>query len=339
MERIIMKILYVDDELAKGIDRLRLLFSHYLDDKAVAALKRLEADEYGATPQEIKEIMSATNVIDIEDCFPEALLRIVQSSEQYDCFIVDRNLVENPYELQEVSKIDQSYDPQVHEKYRTREGDYLLNWLIINAKNPRDILGKFNFLTAYNEKDMRGKDIIEMYLDFGAFTKEQFFDKSDSAARARLKNRIDNIKTVNIRYENRVYLDILGKNLSEEDAEMFLRVLLEKDEEIRIRKNLSEIRIIYEHILEKVVSALPQGKEGKDRSMKTLIFELERKGQINSMLRNYLITIWEVCSHYGAHKDKNHWIDRIFQPTLNSVNALVFSLKEVLLWFGDQCKP
>ena len=213
-----MKILYVDDELTKGVDRLRRLFSRYLDEAAIAALKRIETDAYAPEPGKIKEIMAAKNVIDIEDRFPDALLKIVQGSEQYDCFIVDRNLAENSYELQEISIIDRNYSESLHKKYKTREGDYLLNWLLINAKNPKGILGKFNFLTAYNADDVRGKDIIEMYLDFGAFSKEQFFDKSDSSAIEKLKAKIDNIQTINIRYDNREYLDILRKDLHEEDV-------------------------------------------------------------------------------------------------------------------------
>lgn len=67
-----MKILYVEDELTKNIDRLRLLFSHYLDETTIAALKRLEANEYGATPQEIKNLFRSTNIIEIEDRFPSS---------------------------------------------------------------------------------------------------------------------------------------------------------------------------------------------------------------------------------------------------------------------------
>lgn len=191
-------------------------------------------------------------------------------------------------------------------------------------------------MTAYNENDVRGKDIIEMYLDLGAFTQEQFFDKSNKFALDKLKYKINHIVSLNTRYENRIYLDILRSNLGEEDVEMFLKVLLEKDDKNQIIANLTKIRIIYEHILEKFETIYPQYKDYKGIDIKKLFSELEKKGQINQMLRNYCYTIWQVCSDYGAHKDKRP-LDKIFQPTLNTVNSIIFALKEIFLWFGNYC--
>ncbi|MFZ4440223.1 MAG: hypothetical protein ACOYOS_17490 [Syntrophales bacterium] len=329
-----MKILYVEDELTKNIDRLRRLFSNYLDEPTIAELKRLETDGYGAKPQEIKNIIKAKSIIEIEDRFPDALRKIVYGYDQYACFIVDRNLVENHYDPREVFGIDGNYTETLDKKYRTREGDYLLNWLIMNAKEPKSILRKFHFLTAHNDSDLRGVDIIEMYLDFGAFTQEQFFDKTSLD---KLKERIDNIAVLNIRYQNRLYLDILRNNLHEEDAEMFLKVLMEKDERIRINNNLSDIRTIYEHILEKFAVGIPQNKdENRTDYMKRFFKQLKDQKQINQMLRNYCFTIWQVCSDYGSHTDKKPDTDRIFQPTLNSINTIIYALREVILWLGDQ---
>jgi hypothetical protein len=332
-----MKILYVEDELTKNIDRLRRLFSNYLDEPTIAELKHLETDGYGAKPQEIKNIIKATNIIEIEDRFPDALRKIVYGYDQYACFIVDRNLVENHYDPREVFGIDGNYTETLDKKYRTREGDYLLNWLIMNAKEPKSILRKFHFLTAHNDSDVRGVDIIEMYLDFGAFTQEQFFDKTSID---KLKERIDNIAVLNIRYENRRYLDVLRNNLHEEDVEMFLKVLLEKEERVRINNNFSDIRTIYEHILEKFAATIPQCKDNRGKINEKILFsELENKGQFNPMLRNYCFTIWQVCSAYGAHRRTDpEQKDRIFLPTLNSINSIIYALKEVILWLGDQFK-
>jgi hypothetical protein len=329
-----MKILYVEDELTKNIDRLRRLFSNYLDESTIAELKRLETDGYGAKPQDIKNIIKAKNIIEIEDRFPDALRKIVYGYDQYACFIVDRNLVENHYDPREVLGIDGNYTETLDKKYRTREGDYLLNWLIMNAKEPKSILRKFHFLTAHNDSDVRGVDIIEMYLDFGAFTQEQFFDKTSLD---KLKERIDNIAVLNIRYENRLYLDILRNNLHEGDARKFLEILLEKDDPFRIDNNFSRIRTIYEHILEKFEVDIPQReKEERKVYMRRFFAQLATQKKINPMLKGYCDTIWNVCSHYGSHTDKKPDTNRIFQPTLNSINSIIYALKEVILWFGDQ---
>lgn len=341
-----MKILYIEDELTKNIDRLRGLFSHYLDEKIISELKRLETDEYGAKPQEIKDIIKATNIIEIEDRFPDAMRKIVHGNEQYDCYIVDRNLVENPYEFSEVSAIDQNYNETLHKKYQTREGDYLLNWLIINSKEPRNTLRKFHFLTAYNENDVRGKDIIEMYLDFGAFTQEQFFDKGNKPALDKLKYKIDHIVALNIRYENRIFLDILRTYLDEKYAERFLKVLIEKDEKKRIGDNLMEIRVIYEAMLDRFAKDHPEmrsvelNKSGKKIKLfnefnklkkdATTIDWLNKNEHINDILRNFFFSFKGICGE-SVHPSS-------YQPTINTVNALVYALKDTILWFGDKCR-
>ena len=301
-----MKILYVEDERSGSIDRVLRLFSKYLDEKTVAALKHLSADDYGATPDEIKMLVESTNIIEIADRFPDALRKIKDGYDRYACFIVDRNLIENPYEFSEVHKIDPNYTEALYNKFREREGDYLLSWLGTKTINPEGVLQKFNFLSAFPtgpDDKIRGVENIQTFIDLKTFTEEQFFKKDDPRMDD-LKKKIDKIEVLNTQYENRVYLDILRNNLHEEDEEMFLKVLLKKDEENRIRDNLSGIRIIYEHITEKFATTHPQCKDDKGVDIKRLFSELEKNGQVNQMLRNYCYTIWQVCSDYGAHKDK-----------------------------------
>ena len=99
-----MKILYVEDELSKNIPRLIRLFSKYLSKKEIKNLKALEADEtgYGAEPEEIKNIVEKTGLIEIEYRFPDALREVIHNSEKYALFIVDRNLSEIEYEYDEL---------------------------------------------------------------------------------------------------------------------------------------------------------------------------------------------------------------------------------------------
>jgi hypothetical protein len=152
-----------------------------------------------------------------------------------------------------------------------------------------------------------------------------------------LKERIDNIDVLNIRYENRRYLDVLRNNLHEEDAEMFLKVLLEKDEVFRIGNNLADMRTIYEHILEKFLIDIPQKTDEERSAYMTRFFgQLMKQKQINQMLRNYCFSIWQVCSAYGSHTNKKPDTDKIFQPTLNSINSIIYALKELILWLGEQ---
>lgn len=204
-----MKILFVEDELSKNIPRITSLFSKYLGKNTVKKLNALEADEsgYGAAPEEIKEIVEATNLIEVEYRFPEALRKIIQSYDKYALFIIDRNLVEGEYEFDEVRAIDSAFDEAQYEKYFEREGDYLLQKLVLDSHV--DVMGKFYFLTAYSAEDeLRGSEDIKTLIDFGKFNTENFIEKGDLD---RLINIIENIRILNLQNDNKRYLNILRK--------------------------------------------------------------------------------------------------------------------------------
>lgn len=331
-----MKILYVEDELTKNIARLLRLFANYLDEEAITKLKSWEADEYGATSDDIKRIIKTTNIIEIEDSFPDAMRKIVQGYDKYACFIVDRNLIENSYNFGEVNIIDQNYTEVLHMEYKEREGDYLLNWLGNNAKDPKSTLQKFNFLSAYPAGDIRGVEKIKTYIDFGTFTQEQFFDKSDQAAIEKLKGKLDNITVLNIKYENRKYLDILRHNLNEADAVNFLNVLLTKDDESLFIDNLKIIRNLIDAILKKLEKIIPHMREtcsgfGRRKTIDWLGGESYANGRekhMDSIRQNFSKNIWIISSDV---------IHDLVVPTANTINSLVYALKDVILWFGDRC--
>jgi len=144
-----MKILFVEDELSKNIPRITRLFSKYLGKKRIQRLESLEADEYGAEPEEIKAIVEETNLIELDYRFSDALRKIVQSYQDYALFIVDRNLYQTEYDFEEVKKIDHSYTEALYERYFEREGDYLLYKLAM-LSNADIVKAKFYYLTAYS---------------------------------------------------------------------------------------------------------------------------------------------------------------------------------------------
>jgi len=333
-----MKILYVEDDLSGSLDRVIRLFSKYLDEKTLKDLNGLSADAYGATPEEIKKIVESTNIIEIADSFPDALHKIMYGYDRYACFIVDRNLIENPYEFRDVNDIDANYTAALYDKFLEREGDYLLTWLATKTRNPEGVLQKFNFLSAFptgpNDK-IRGLENIETFIYMKTFTEDQFFEK-DSPRMDDLKKKIDKIEVLNTQYDNRVYLNILRKCLDEKFADHFLRVLSEKDEKARIGDSLKEIRILYEAMLDRLSEIIPDMRNkcsddyGKIRKGTETIFWLENNNHISVILKNFFISIWKISSTSGHHALK-------FEPTIDTVNSLVYALKDAILWFGDQC--
>ncbi|MBW2029682.1 MAG: hypothetical protein JRI34_01185 [Deltaproteobacteria bacterium] len=334
-----MKILYVEDELSKNIPRLIRLFSRYLGKKAIKNLKRSEADEtgYGAKPEEIKKIVEKTGLIEIEYRFPDALRKIVQNHERYALFVIDRNLSEMEYEYDELKLIDAAYSEDQYDKFFEREGDYLLHMLVYRGVN---VLMKFYFLTAYPAPDeIRGVNDIQTFVDFGKFHEQNFVEKADNEQLERLKSIIENIKILNLKEENKQYFNILQKKINEETAERFLKVLDKKDEEGSIEHNLLDTRKIYEAILGACSQKIPDmnsnctDKYGDVITGKETIDWLSNNKHINSIHRNFFFSIKAICSDFGGH-NKN---PSEYQPTLNTINSIIYSMKDVILWFGEIC--
>ena len=335
-----MKILYVEDELSKNIPRVIRLFSKYLSKKEIKNLNALEADEsgYGVEPEEIKKIVEKTGLIEIEYRFPDALQKIIQNIDKYALFIIDRNLSEIEYEYDEVSQIDAIYSEDQYNKFFEREGDYLLHKLVYNGLN---VLTKFYFLTAYPAPDeIRGADDLKTLVDFGKFHSENFIEKADNEQLEKLKLIIENIKILNLQEENKQYLNILRNKIDEGTFEGFLKILDEKDEKMRIGDNLKEIRIIYENVLKTCSQKIPDMKSNCTDKYGNLIKHqqtidwLSNSGYINSIIRNFFFSINKICSDFGAHRNRP---PSEYKPTPDTVNSLVYALKDVILWFGKVC--
>jgi len=341
-----MKILFVEDEMSKNIPRIIRLFSKYLGKIRIDQLKKLEEDEsgYGTDPAEVKNIVESTNMIDLEYCFPGALNKIVRNYKKYSMFIIDRNLVQEEYNLEDIKKIDSGFTEKQFEKFWEREGDYLLQTLVYLDK---DAIARFYFLTAYSyENEIKSADNIRTHIDFGKFTSNNFIEKSSSDEINSLKERIENIDVLNIQMENEDYLNILREYLSSEICDSFIEVLTEKDSDNRkdIEQNLGLLRKILERLnvpdecksrngikVRKVIKWILGGKKGTDDK-----WQFSFPHNTNTLIKNYLYNTYEISSDFGIHPDYQKNTDQNpkgFQPTSNTVNLLIFSMKEIISWF------
>lgn len=188
------KILYIEDELAQNIPRLLRLFEKYLSTAELERLQELEDDlvssGYGADPQEIQQIFTDIQLIDLEYCFPDALSKILTHPEDYAIFIVDRNLSKAQYNVETVRKIELQYSQELYDRFKGREGDYILLKLVLSKKV--DVLEKFYFLTAYSAQDeLRSATEVQNLIDFGAFQQQNFIEKGNTKDIERLRNVIE----------------------------------------------------------------------------------------------------------------------------------------------------
>jgi hypothetical protein len=333
-----VKILYVEDELSKNIPGIIRLFGKYLGKKKIRRLKELEEDEsgYGADPDEIKGIVEETEIVEVEYRFPDALRKIVSHYERYALLIIDRNLAEyDEYEFEEVVKIDPAFTDSKYETYFEREGDYFLQKLVYQT----DVMSKFYLLTG-NSDPIRCCDDIKTLIDFGQFSEKNSFEKGNEAE---LQKIIENMPVLNLQNENKRYLEILRKNIGNKGEDNFLKILEEKDEIRRISANLTEIRKIYDQILKECSERIPDMKEDwtdkygnvimkkkKEEKEEMLMNWLSINGHINTIIRNFFFSIKAICSDFGAHPN-------IEDATTDTVNSLVYALKDVIAWFGKIC--
>ncbi|QTA78910.1 Uncharacterized protein dnl_11570 [Desulfonema limicola] len=329
-----MKILYVEDEITKNIPRISRLFDKYLSKNAKKKLRDLENDDYPPSPEEVKKIVQASNLIEIEYSFPEALKKIIENHEKYSLFIIDRNLFEEDgYDFEEVKAADPSFTEEKYELYAEREGDYLLNILVYKT----DVLSKFYFMTAYSAKEeIRGTADIQTHIDMNKFSTENFIEKGSEEDFKKLKDIIDNIPILNLQYENKEYLHILQKHINQEITASFLKILSQKDDYNSIRDNLNLMRIIYEQILTVCADKIPGMKaDCKDeKGGKTIIWMKDKNHIDGDILRNFLFSIRNIANKFGSH-----YTDKpVYSPTLNTINALVYALKDIILWFGQICE-
>ena len=331
-----MKILYVEDQITRNISRITRLFEKYLTKTAKKQLQELEKDDYPPGPEEIKKIVETSNLIEIEYRFPEALQKIIDHHKRYALFIIDRNLFEEEgYDFEEIIAIDPSFSEEKYEMYAEREGDYLLNRLIYQT----DVLSKFYFMTAYSARDeIRGANDIQTHISVEKFSTDNFIEKGNNADFERLKYRIDNINMLNLQLENRDCFQILRKNIDENITNIFLNILATpNDSPQRIEDNLNRMRKIYENIMDVCAKKIPGMKTAcGDKKGGNTILWMEKNNYIdNYVLRNFLFSIRNISNEFGSHRAYPY--TPLYEPTSDTVNALIYALKDIIRWFGKIC--
>jgi len=333
-----MKILYVEDEITKSILRINRIFEKYLTKNVRKQLRQLDkdVDVFPPDPEEIKKIVETSNLTEIEYRFPEALQKVIDHHERYALFIVDRNLFDvEGYDSEAIKAIDSSFSEEKYEMYFEREGDYLLNYLIYETQT--DVLSKFYFMTAYSANDeIRGASDIQTHINLEKFSTDNFIEKGNKEDFKRLKSTIDNINILNLRLENREYLQILRKNINEKAADYFLEILDTRNDIQRIEDNLNRMRKIYEYIMTECAEKIPgmRTARGDEKGGKTILWLKDNNHIDNDILRNFLFSIRDISNAFGSHPPDE---EAIYKPTANTVNALIYALKDFILWFEKIC--
>jgi len=149
------------------------------------------------------------------------------------------------------------------------------------------------------------------------------------------------------------HLDILRDYIGEEARQKFLHVLSKKDsaKPSDIAESLGTLRNLMENILSYMAKNLNAPSEcwnpkNPDQIvLRNVIkwfndYDVLKKKPLyrynsNSILKNFLYDIQEIASDFGPHAKYQNTAG--YQPTSDTVNALTYAMKDIILWFGTIC--
>ena len=252
-------ILYVEDELVINIDRIIRLFRGILSREIIRRLEALNVDAYGAKPEEIKKIVEASKVIEIEYSFPAALNKVVREADKYSLFLIDRNLTsQGIYNLEDVQLILPEFSKTLYDRYFEREGDFILHHLFAN--NSIDCSQQVYFLTANTDDLRNANDFIEVGIAFGQFSAENIIEKGVKEEMERLKEIINNSDDLKNRIRNKQYVSVLSK-IDNDAVNSYLKIAKRINtcaDPVELNEMLGNMRKIQEAILEYINKNLLQ---------------------------------------------------------------------------------
>jgi len=223
-----LKILYVEDELASNVDRIKLLFKLYISEEESNSITQDKnphngekqkltfstdglRDDFSKSNNRsynpikndyIKKVFEKNPILDITDNLLEALELINKNEPEYGLYIIDRNLSTIIPE-KSIDKITEFW-PEIDQcKLKTnveenRHGDLILGFLLNKKSQHIKCKEFFYFLTAHDNETKELSELIKNY-DLGeAFSKEKIIEKANNEKAQKLKGIIDSFENAYI---------------------------------------------------------------------------------------------------------------------------------------------
>ena len=340
-----MKILYVEDELSLNVKRIINLFEKILTADEKRGLNNLideqkELQQEGLSSyidnQEILELVN-NSILDICCSFPEAVKKIKNNYQDYDLFIIDRNLEKEEYELSDIQKILSKFSENKYSEYLAREGDYLLEMLI---GSNIDCNTKFYFLTANANDSLRCKESFENAITLENFSSKNILEKGNLEHTEKVLTLIEDFKKGNYRFKMKEVFEIFDKNLLSKELEKeFIQTLRQMNNYNlpTIKDNLARIRRIQEGIYialnkysdDVIPNSLLRGDKG-GLKMRPTINHFGMSGKHSGIIEKFADNIYGLTSESGSHTS---YENPDYMPTKYTVQSLTYALCDLLLWF------
>lgn len=337
------KILFVEDELSKNVPHLLRLFEKYLSPAEKTSLNEIINDQAGADNEGIKAILKDNPFLDVEYSFAGALKTVSENHNDYQLFIVDRNLSSQMSTLADIQAVRPSFSEDIYIIYMEREGDYLLEFL---ATKGVDCGASFYFMTAYGKGEaLRNEETISKLISFDAFKHSNFIEKGKKDDFIRLRDEIVN----NFRElaAFRDVFEVFKKGWLDNDTRKKLVATIKDIDNWQpenINKNALNVRQILESIydsLAKNTTLIPAEiykygefkilqHENGNLKMRSIIGYLRDKQEISGAQLSATDLIYSMASeivHIGSIKAR---------ASKYSNHALVYGLCDAILWFKEK---
>ncbi|MBN1968669.1 MAG: hypothetical protein JXR48_18385 [Candidatus Delongbacteria bacterium] len=345
-----MKILYVEDELKKNTTGAIDLFLKYLDEETIKQLEEKKDDDW-ASDEDIKLLLEKNGIIDVAYRFPDAVKLVKENYNDYSLYIVDCNLSEQPYRTDELNEVAPEFGKDQQERYSRREGEYLLTILSGKSEFVEEIKSRFYFLSAYS----KSSNVLTL-IDNGTITENNYVEKGNKETTNWLVKKVINLNEVlNIQIENKEFIQILENHLSEDATSRFVSIIQYSNKNFdndfeNIVSCMTHIRNLMQNICTKIAktSRAPQDcwnpkniTQLNVRRFIGWISKYNKKGSYildsNTLIEQHLYTLHGLSSDFASHEELRSDILKLsgFKPTTNTVNSLIFALKDIILWFGE----
>lgn len=339
-----MKILYVEDQLYRYVDTIKNMFASIFSAKVKRKFedfsKKYSNSAFPCPNEEVQEIINSSSVVDVCFNFPDAIEKILYHYEDYDLFLIDRDLSDENYTFDELRKRggdrwDDNWAQSIQtHKEAKREGDFLFSLL----RDKIDYETSFYYLTANNESLMNTPGFDEPALSRFKYT--NLIEKGNSEHSKRLLKRILDFKRGNFRIRMIDVFEVFDKRfLSCEIEKEFIETLrqMNNHNEITIKDNLARIRRIQEAIYialnkysEDIVPEKCLKNPKGDLAVRRVISSIENSQYHSALIKSSALNIYGISSDGGSHTP---YEKPDYMPTQYTVQSLTYALCELLLWF------
>lgn len=323
------KVMYIEDSPETGF--IINVFGKLLSSQEKQDLRESEND-----PAEVQKALKNNLILEVVTDFSIALKRLNKNSANYDLLIVDRDLYDNGLKYQPDELIQT--EPAFNENYHKREGDFLIGFCKMKGY---DIDNRF-FIFTGNTDDLVQSPELKLLLS-DKFKSENIIVKG-SEGKDRLIEIIEELKDFELVLKNKIFIDVLKKLPKEKDdfAKLFLD-LLKVTESDDVKTSLNSLRNILEAILTKSArrfeTPIDYWNKGSLRCSAyiknyLMSYNVTEDKQIynhgtSSVIIEAMNTIYRIGSQFGTHNSNG------YKPTVNTVNSLIYALKDIILWYGQ----